>query len=74
MKKVLLIGLILLVIGAAAVAWLLLGPGTAFEGEKETLYIRTRAATKGAVLDSLQSNKIIKNESLFNILASQMKY
>lgn len=74
MKKLILIVLVLLVIGVAFGAWLFLGPATAFDENKRTLYIRTNAATKGAILDSLEKNNIIKNKSAFGWLATRLDY
>lgn len=61
-------------IGAAIGAWILLGPATGFSPNKAYLYIRTNAATKEAVLDSLEKNEIITNETAFTFLAGQMNY
>jgi UPF0755 protein len=72
MKKVFLIALVVLLVLGGAAAWMFLGSGTGFNEEKRTLYIRSDAATKKAVLDSLQENKIISNTSVFNWLAGRM--
>ncbi len=74
MKKVFLVLLAIIIAGAAIVAWMFLGPATGFSGKKETLYIRTNAANKTAIIDSLKQNKIIKNETAFNWLAERLKY
>ena len=74
MKKFILIGLAVLALGAVIIAWLLIGVGTGFSAKKETLYIRSDAATREAVMDSLRSNKIINNETIFNFLAGRMGY
>lgn len=74
MKKVVLIVLLVILVGIGIVAWMVMGPGTNFKDEKETLYIRTNAANKQAILDSLAANNIIKNQTVFNFLADQMKY
>lgn len=74
MKKLLLLVLLALVLGGLAIAWIFLGPATGFSGKRETLYISSKAATKGAVLDSLRENKIIKNESAFLFLANRLNY
>lgn len=74
MKKTVLVILLLLVVGIGIVAWLFLGPGTGFDSRKETLYIRSQAATKQAVLDSLEKNHIISHTSVFLWLANQMDY
>ena len=74
MKKFILIGLAVLALGAVIIAWLLIGVGTGFSAKKETLYIRSDAATREAVMDSLRSNNIINNETIFNFLAGRMGY
>jgi UPF0755 protein len=74
MKKFVKIVLVVIVLGAALFAWILFGSATGFSANKEYLYIRTNAATKKAVLDSIEKNHIITNETAFNFLASQMNY
>jgi UPF0755 protein len=74
MKKLIGILLALVVLVGAAVAWIFLGPATGFSTPKETIYIRSNAATKGAVLDSLRTNRIIKNETAFSFLADRLNY
>ena len=74
MKKILLaVFLLILIIGAIG-AWMVFGPATGFSADKEVLYIRTDAATKKAVLDSLRQNKIIGNDFAFNQLANRVDY
>lgn len=72
MKKLLLIILFLIVIIAGVGAWLVAGPGTAFNGKKKALYIRSNAATKAAVLDSLTTTKLLSHEGVFEWLANRM--
>ncbi|HEX2609069.1 MAG TPA: endolytic transglycosylase MltG [Flavisolibacter sp.] len=74
MKKLLLILLLLLVLGGGIVAWLLLGSGTAFSANKEYVYIRSNAANKQAVLDSLKANGIVSSPALFDWVAARMNY
>jgi len=74
MKKYLKIGLVIILILAAVSTWIFLGPATGFSSKKAYLYIRTNAATRGAVLDSLEKNKIITNTTAFNFLASRFGY
>ncbi|ANE49380.1 endolytic transglycosylase MltG [Flavisolibacter tropicus] len=74
MKKVVFIVLAVLFLGVGIVAWMVIGPGTGFKEKKETLYIRTNAATKEAVLDSLVAHNIVKNQGVFNLLADRMDY
>lgn len=74
MKKLGLALLVVVLIAALMGAWFFLGSATGFGGKKETLYIRSDAATKTAVIDSLQANKIISNTAAFNFLADRMDY
>ncbi|WP_162944948.1 endolytic transglycosylase MltG [Flavisolibacter nicotianae] len=74
MKKILLIGLLLVLLAAAVAGWIFLGPGTGFSAQKEYLYIRSDAATKQAVLDSIEKNKLVSNKTAFEFLASRLNY
>ena len=66
--------LLLLLIGAAAIGWIFLGPATGFSESKKSLYISSKAPTKQAVLDSLTKNKLVKNDGAFAWLASRLDY
>jgi UPF0755 protein len=74
MKKLLIFLLILLIIGGAVAGWIFLGPATGFSSNEKALYIRSNAATKKAIMDSLIYNKIITNETAFEFLASRLDY
>jgi UPF0755 protein len=74
MKKVIIILIALLLLGAAAIAWVFFGPATAFDKSKQSLYISSAAPIKKAVLDSLTNNRILKNETAFEWLANRMNY
>ncbi|MBA2745350.1 MAG: endolytic transglycosylase MltG, partial [Flavisolibacter sp.] len=74
MKKVLFIVFFLILLAAAICVWMVFGPGTGFSSSKEVLYIRSDAATKEAVMDSLKNNKIVGNAAVFNFIASRLKY
>ena len=74
MKKVILFLFIFLLIGAAIIGWVFLGSATSFDSSKKSLYISSNAPTKGAVLDSLGNNEILKNDQAFEWLASRMNY
>src|SRR4051812_44225711 len=74
MKKLLWIILILILFVVAVAAWIVFGSATGFSSEKRTLYIRSTAATKKAVMDSLTKNNIITNETAFDFLANRMGY
>lgn len=55
-------------------AWIFWGSATGFSGNREFLYIRSNAATRQSVLDSLEKNKIVTNQAAFNFLANRMGY
>ena len=74
MKKLVWIVLIILVVAGLAAAWVFLGAGTGFKSKTEYLYIRSDAATREAVLDSIQANDIVSNTSAFNLLADWLNY
>jgi UPF0755 protein len=74
MKKVLLIILVILIIGGAVGAWIFFGSGTGFSSDKKVVYVRSNAATKKAVMDSLLKNKIITNKTAFEFLATRLNY
>lgn len=72
MKRLFKIGLIILLLAVILLGWIFLGSGTGFSSEKEYLYIRTSAATKEAVLDSVKENHVVSNAWAFNLLANQL--
>jgi UPF0755 protein len=74
MKKILIFLLLLVIFAAGIAAWILFGSATGFESPKETLYIRSNATTKQAVMDSLKARKIITNETAFEFLANRLHY
>lgn len=74
MKKLLLIVLILILISGVVAGWIFLGPATGFSSSEKALYIRSNAATKKAVMDSLTKNKIISSETAFGFLANRLDY
>jgi UPF0755 protein len=74
MKRLLIILLIIVVVCVAIAAWILIGPATGFSSNEKNLYIRTNAATKKAVTDSLVKNNIITNETAFEFLANRLDY
>lgn len=74
MKKLLLTLLVLIIICGAIAGWIFLGPATDFSSSEKALYIKSNAATKKAVMDSLVKNKIISNETAFEFLANRLNY
>ncbi|HEX6335254.1 MAG TPA: endolytic transglycosylase MltG [Flavisolibacter sp.] len=74
MKKLLLALLFLLLIGAGVAGWILFGSATGFSASKKFLYIRSNAATKKAVLDSLEKNDLVTNTLAFEWLGERMDY
>ena len=74
MKRLFLFLLILILMCGAIAAWIVLGPGTGFDGKSRSLYIASNATTRKAVMDSLVKNKIVTNENAFKFLAARMGY
>lgn len=74
MKKIILILLLIVLVGAGISAWIILGPGTGFSQDKKALYISSKATTRKAVLDSLEKNNLVSNITAFDFLATRMKY
>lgn len=74
MKKFVKIVLLLVLLAGGVGAWIILGSGTGFSQAKTYLYIRTGAATKKAVMDSLEKNNIVSNLAAFNFLANRLSY
>lgn len=65
--------LILLLLAGGSLAWHLLGPATAFEGEKYTLYIRTGMSFE-QLLELLRKDTVIRSPGAFDWLAGRMDY
>ncbi|MBA2330067.1 MAG: endolytic transglycosylase MltG [Flavisolibacter sp.] len=74
MKKIIIIVVVLIIAAGLYVSWAFISPATTFEEDKATLYIRTNAATRQAVTDSLEKNGVIKNRTAFEWLAGRMNY
>lgn len=74
MKRIVRLLLILLVLAAAVGGWAFLAPATGFSTDKKFLYIRTDAATRQAVLDSIAANNVVKSRWAFDFLAARLKY
>ncbi len=74
MKKIIIIVVVLIIAAGLYVSWAFISPATTFKEDKATLYIRTNAATRQAVTDSLEKNGVIKNRTAFEWLAGRMNY
>ena len=74
MKKIILILFLIILVGAGIAAWIFLGPGTRFSQDKKALYISSKAATRKAILDSLEKNNLVSNITAFDFLATRMNY
>jgi UPF0755 protein len=72
-RKILLGIIAIIIVFGAIAAYKFLAPQTGFSGNRKYLYIRT-GATKQAVLDSIKSDSILKNESDFEFLAKRADY
>jgi UPF0755 protein len=73
MKKILLVIIVLLAIGALVIGWKFFAPASAYEGKNPYLFIRTGAADKATVLQSLKDSSLIKNIDLVEWLGNQYK-
>jgi UPF0755 protein len=74
MRRVLLIIFLIVFLAAIAAAWILFGSATGFNSNKSFLYISSKAATRQAVLDSLEKNNLVKNTTAFDMLAEKWSY
>ncbi|MGZ5286186.1 MAG: endolytic transglycosylase MltG [Flavisolibacter sp.] len=74
MKKIILILFFIILFAAGVAAWIVMGPGTGFNQGKKALYISSKAATRKAILDSLEKNNIVSNVNAFDFLATRMNY
>ncbi|MGI8598476.1 MAG: endolytic transglycosylase MltG [Chitinophagaceae bacterium] len=74
MKKIIIIVVVLIIAAGLYVSWAFISPATTFKEDKATLYIRTNAASRQAVTDSLEKNGVIKNRTAFEWLAGRMNY
>lgn len=66
--------MVLIIAAGLYVSWAFISPATTFKEDKATLYIRTNAASRQAVTDSLEKNGVIKNRTAFEWLAGRMNY
>lgn len=74
MKKVLLVVFIFLLAAGGYVAWLFLGPSTAFKDDAKFLYIKTDSANKESILNNIKQGDYIKHPGYFEWLATRMQY
>jgi UPF0755 protein len=72
-KRIFLASFVLLLLAVGLAGWRLLGPATAFSGEKHFLYIRTGMDYE-QLLDTLREDTVLKNPSLFDWVARKMDY
>ena len=73
MKKIISVALIILLVLAAALAWLSLGPATGFTTPKQYLEINTGSSYE-TVLTKIKEEKILYSTTLFNLLAKKLNY
>ncbi len=72
-KRILSVIFVLLLLVAAFAGWRLLGPATAFDGEKRFLYIRTGMGYE-QLLDSLRQDSLLQSPSFFDWIARKRDY
>lgn len=73
-KKIIAFVVLILAGIIVVISWFLFGPTTQFEAKEETIYIKTNAANKSAVLETLTDKKVIGNEFLFEKIATSVDY
>lgn len=73
MRKILLVATLLIILTLSFAAWRLLGPATAFSGDKYELYIRTGMSYE-QVLDLLKKDTVVKSPAAFDWMAGRMGY
>ncbi|HEY4335781.1 MAG TPA: endolytic transglycosylase MltG [Puia sp.] len=72
-KRVLSAVFVLMLLATAFAGWRLLGPATAFDGEKRFLYIHT-GMNYGQLLDSLRQDSLLTSPSFFDWIARKRDY
>src|ERR1700722_11328193 len=72
-KRFLLTSSVLLLLVACFAGWRLLGPATAFTGEKHFLYIRTGMDYE-QLLDTLKKDTVLESHSFFDWIARKRGY
>lgn len=72
-RKILLVAAIALLSILIFTGWRLLGPATAFSGDKYYLYIHTGESYQ-QVLETLEKDTVVKSVTFFNGVASRMGY
>ena len=72
-KRILSVFFVLLLLVAAYGGWRLLGPGTAFSGERRFLYIRT-GTNYQQLLDSLRQDSLLQSPAFFDWIARKRDY
>jgi UPF0755 protein len=72
-KKLLLTVLILILLAAAVSAYLVFGPATSFEGEKQDLYIHTGASYE-QLMEDIRQGRLISHPAIFDWLARRAGY
>lgn len=72
MRRIIIGVLIIMALAGCLLAWFAFGAATAFEGKKTYLYIYENRDVKQQVEAQLQSDTVIHNVWLFNIMANQL--
>jgi UPF0755 protein len=74
MRRILKFLFVIVVLAGLAVAWVLFGSGTGFSNSKTTIYISSKAATRKAVMDSIQKKNLVISPMAFEWLADRLGY
>ncbi|MBZ5855815.1 endolytic transglycosylase MltG [Flavihumibacter profundi] len=73
MKRILLLLAIIGAILAGTVAWIFLGPATAFKGKTFQLEIHTGSTYENVILE-IRNKNLVYHPAMFNLLAKQLNY
>lgn len=73
MKKFIISLIIIVCLAVAGIAWLVLGPATAFNENNKTILVDEQHTQKQELLQLLKEKEVIKNHFVFEQLGNQMK-
>ena len=73
MKKIVGISAIIIILILLVGAWLIFGPATKFSNNSRYLYVRDGSSAQEQIIHQLDTGNIIRNQSIFNIIAKQAK-
>lgn len=73
-RKLFLVALLLIFIGASLAAWFAFGSTTSFDGKSQAIYIPSTGYSKSSVIKELEEKKSLSSPTTFGILANILGY